>query len=100
MIRLATALLGALLMTACATTLPVPPAVIADLAPNGKLRAGIKLQNTLLKAKGPNGEPKGVAVERVRELARRLNVPQEIMPYTSAGATAGAAKPAFPVVPA
>ena len=46
----------------------------------------------MLTAKGPNGEPGGVAVELARELARRLNVPLEIVPYTSAGATADAAK--------
>jgi polar amino acid transport system substrate-binding protein len=92
MIRLAIITLGLTMMTACATTPPVPPAARADLAPTGKLRAGINFQNTLLTSKSPTGEPGGVAVELVRELARRLGVPLEIISYTSAGAAADAVK--------
>jgi polar amino acid transport system substrate-binding protein len=83
---------GAMLMTSCATTPPVPPAARAELAPTGKLRAGINFQNVLLTTLGPNGEQGGVAVELVRELARRLDVPLEITPYQSAGALADAVK--------
>lgn len=92
MIRLTTVLIGAMLMTSCASTPQISPAARADLAPTGKLRAGINFQNVLLTSKAPNGEPGGVAVELARELARRLNVPLEIVPYTSAGATADAVK--------
>ena len=66
----------------------VSPAVKAELAPNGKLRAGINFQNVLLTTLGPNGEQGGVAVEFARELARRLDVPLEILSYKSAGALA------------
>ena len=80
------------MMTSCAATPPIPPAALAELAPTGKLRAGINFQNTLLTSKSAAGEPGGVAVELARELARRLGVPLEIISYDSAGATADAAK--------
>ena len=66
----------------------IPPAAKAELTRAGKLRAGINFQNVLLTTLGPNGEQGGVAVEFARELARRLEVPLEIIPYQSAGALA------------
>jgi polar amino acid transport system substrate-binding protein len=66
----------------------IPSAAKAELTPTGKLRAGINFQNVLLTTLGPNGEQGGVAVEFARELARRLDVPLEIIPYKSAGALA------------
>lgn len=75
-------------MTAAPSTPPIPPAARAELTPTGKLRAGINFQNVLLTTLGPNGEQGGVAVEFARELARRLAVPLEIIPYKSAGALA------------
>ena len=69
-------------------TTAIPPAARTELTPTGKLRAGINFQNTLLTKLGPNGEQGGVAVELVRELARRLDVPLEILHYKSAGALA------------
>src|SRR5215510_9566691 len=66
----------------------IPPAARAELTPTGKLRAGINFQNQLLTTLGPNGEQGGVAVEFARELARRLDVPLEIISYKSAGALA------------
>ena len=66
----------------------ISPAAKAQLTPTGKLRAGINFQNQLLTTLGPNGEQGGVAVEFARELARRLAVPLEIIPYKSAGALA------------
>ena len=71
-----------------ATNAPIPPAAKGELTPTGKLRAGINFQNQLLTTLGPNGEQGGVAVEFARELARRLEVPLEIIPYKSAGALA------------
>src|SRR5688572_21884612 len=68
------------------------PAVKAELAPSGKLRAGINFQNVLLTTLGPNGEQGGVAVEFARELARRLDSPLEIISYKSAGALADAVR--------
>ncbi|MGZ5234010.1 MAG: ABC transporter substrate-binding protein, partial [Burkholderiales bacterium] len=73
-------------MTASTATSPIPPAAKAELTSTGKLRAGINFQNVLLTTLGPNGEQGGVAVEFAHELARRLAVPLEIIPYKSAGA--------------
>jgi polar amino acid transport system substrate-binding protein len=67
---------------------PIPAAAKAELTPTGKLRAGVNFQNQLLTTLGPNGEQGGVAVEFARELAKRLAVPLEILPYKSAGALA------------
>jgi len=67
---------------------PIPPAAKAALTSTGKLRAGINFQNQFLTTLGPNGEQGGVAVEFARELARRLDVPLEIISYKSAGALA------------
>ena len=75
-------------MSASIATRPIPPAAKAELTPTGKLRAGINFQNQLLTTLGPNGEQGGVAVEFAHELARRLAVPLEIIPYKSAGALA------------
>ena len=66
----------------------VPAAALAALTPTGKLRAGINFQNPLLTKLGPNGEQSGVAVDLVHELAKRLGVPLEILPYHSAGTLA------------
>lgn len=90
--RLGGSLFVTLFLAACATTPAVPPAARAELAPTGKLRAGINFQNVLLTTLGKNGEQGGVAVELVRELARRLDVPLEILPYKSAGSLADSAK--------
>ena len=69
-------------------TTPIPPDAKNELTPSGKLRAGINFQNQLLTTLGPNGEQGGVAVEFARELARRLDVTLEIIPFKSAGALA------------
>jgi polar amino acid transport system substrate-binding protein len=66
----------------------IPAAARAELTPTGKLRAGINFQNMLLTTRGPNGEQGGVAVEFARELASRLGVACEIVPYESAGGLA------------
>lgn len=71
-----------------AATPSIPAAARAELTTTGKLRAGINFQNQLLTTLGTNGEQGGVAVEFARELARRLDVPLEIISYKSAGALA------------
>jgi polar amino acid transport system substrate-binding protein len=79
--------LGALALLAGCATAPVPPAaVVADLAPTGKLRAAINYGNPVLAEKDPaTGEPRGVSVDLSRELARRLRVPVEFVTYDAAG---------------
>lgn len=66
----------------------ISPAAKSQLTPTGSLRAGINFQNQLLTTQSPSGEQGGVAVEFMRELAARLAVPLEIIPYKSAGALA------------
>jgi polar amino acid transport system substrate-binding protein len=61
------------------------PAVLKDLAPTGKLRAGINFGNPVLAQKGPNGEPRGITPDLAAALAKRLNVPLEYVPFQAAG---------------
>ena len=64
----------------------VPPAAVSELAPSGKLRAAINYGNPILAARDPaSGELRGVSVDLARELARRLGVPVEFVPYAAAG---------------
>ena len=69
----------------------VSPAVLADLAPTGKLRAGINFSNFLLTARAPDGTPKGVALDLAHELGRRLGVPVEIVEFPNPGKLAESA---------
>ena len=63
-----------------------PPAAVSDLAPSGKLRAAINLGNPILASKdAATGELRGVSVDLSRELAGRLGVPVEFVPYAAAG---------------
>lgn len=70
----------------------VTTAVRADLAPTGTLRAGINYGNAILAAKdSATGEPCGVAIDLMRDLARRLGVPAEIVAYDGVAAMGDAA---------
>jgi len=73
-------------------TSPVPDQARRELAPTGKLRAGINFSNLLLVNKdGGDGAPRGVVIEVARELARRMGVRLEIVGFESPGAVADAA---------
>jgi polar amino acid transport system substrate-binding protein len=62
------------------------PAVVTELAPTGKLRAAINFDNPLLASRdATTGEPGGVSVELARELARRLDLAVDYVPYFAAG---------------
>ena len=64
-----------------------------ELAPTGKLRVGINYGNFLLVLKdGPDGEPRGIAPDLGRELARRIGVPVEFGRFDAAGKLADAVK--------
>jgi polar amino acid transport system substrate-binding protein len=64
----------------------VPRNVVTELAPNGKLRAAINFGNIVLAQKDPaSGEPRGVSAELAREVAKRLGVPIEFIPFDAAG---------------
>jgi polar amino acid transport system substrate-binding protein len=67
------------------TMTTVPPDVVKDLAPTGKLRAAINLGNPVLAQKGPGGEPRGVTVDLANELARRTGLALELVPFDAAG---------------
>jgi polar amino acid transport system substrate-binding protein len=56
---------------------------VADLAPNGILRASINLGNPVL-AQGTAEEPGGVSVDIAREIAARLRVPVEFVCFRAA----------------
>jgi polar amino acid transport system substrate-binding protein len=74
-------------------TAQVSQAVRADLAPSGTLRVGLNYQNFLLVGKdGPDGEPRGIAPDLARELARRLGVPISYARYDAAGKLAEAVR--------
>jgi polar amino acid transport system substrate-binding protein len=73
----------------------VSPAIVKELAPTGKLRAAINFGNPVLAQKDPaTGDARGVTGDLARELARRLGVTVEFIPFDTAGkvsdsATAG-----------
>src|SRR5258707_2773703 len=92
MIRFATMSFAALLLSSCATA-PDVPAARSELAPTGKLRVGINVQNFLLVNKERvGGEYSGIAVDLGRELGRRLGVRVELVPFDTAGKLADAVK--------
>lgn len=71
----------------------ITPAVRADLAPSGTLRAGVNYGNFILATKDPaSGESRGVAIDLTRELGRRLGVPVAIVAYESVAVMVDAAK--------
>ncbi len=76
-------LAGVALACGCASL--APPAPVAELAPTGRLRAAINFGNPILALRDAAGQPSGVSVDLARELGRRLGVPVELVPFTSAG---------------
>jgi polar amino acid transport system substrate-binding protein len=71
----------------------VPEAARAELAPNGTLRAGMNLDNTLFTIRDPSsGELSGVSVDIMRELASRLDVPVGFVVHTTPGQVADSAE--------
>jgi polar amino acid transport system substrate-binding protein len=81
-----------ILLASCATMTPITPAVRAELASTGKIRAGINYGNSILATKDKaSGESRGVAVDLLYELGRRLGVPVEIIAYDSVAVMGDAA---------
>ena len=65
---------------------------LSQIAPTGKLRAGINLLNFLLvTGKSADGMPEGVAPDMARAIADKLGVPLELVPYATPGELADAA---------
>lgn len=74
------------------TTPEAMQAAIADLAPDGTIKAAINLGNSVLAQRDQaTGALGGVSVDIATELGRRLQVPVELVPFESAGSVAGAA---------
>lgn len=74
-------------------TSSISAAARADLAPSGTLRVGLNYGNFLLVGKdGADGEPRGIAPDLAREIARRLGVPIAFTRYDAAGKLAAGVK--------
>jgi polar amino acid transport system substrate-binding protein len=91
MFRSLAAALAAFVVAGCTAMPPVSDAARRELAPTGKLRAGMNLSNTLFTQKdAASGELRGVAVDIMRELAQRLGVPLELVVHPTPGDVADA----------
>jgi polar amino acid transport system substrate-binding protein len=75
-------------------TLPAPSAAaIAELTPTGKLRAAINYGNAVLARRdAATGEVSGVSVDLARELAKRLGVELQLVPFDAANKSVEAIK--------
>jgi polar amino acid transport system substrate-binding protein len=70
----------------------VTAAVRADLAPTGALRAAVNYGNAILATKdGSTGESRGVAIDLMQDIGRRLGVPVAIVSYDSVAVMGDAA---------
>jgi polar amino acid transport system substrate-binding protein len=91
MLRSSAAVLALFLVVGCASSSRVPDAARAELAPTGKLRAGMNLGNALFTTKdAATGELRGVSVDLMRELASRLGVPVDFVVHATPGEVADA----------
>src|SRR5262245_17686956 len=72
----------------------VPPDLVKEFAPAGKLRAAINSGNPVLVQMDASGAPNGVTVDLARALAGRLGVELETVVIDSAGKSFEAVKAA------
>jgi polar amino acid transport system substrate-binding protein len=87
----AVALAGGLLLASSAMA-DVTPAIRADLAPTGTLRAAINYGNAILATRDrSSGESRGVAIDLMQDIGGRLGVPVAIAPYDSVAVMGDAA---------
>ena len=85
--------LAFILFASQAAAQTVSPQVVKEIAPEGKLRAAINFGDPVLAQKdATTGEPRGISADLSRELARRLGVPVEFVPFEAAGKIADAAR--------
>jgi polar amino acid transport system substrate-binding protein len=83
---------AALLLLAAGAAAPASNELRKELAPTGTLRAAINYNNPLLARRDAvSGELSGLAVDLSRELARRVGVPLELIPFDAAGRITGSA---------
>jgi polar amino acid transport system substrate-binding protein len=94
MIKTSAVVLASMITAGCASmpeVTKVPAAARAELAPQGKLRAGMNLGNSLFTGKDKTtGELQGVSVDLMRELAARLGVPVDFVVHPMPGDVADA----------
>jgi polar amino acid transport system substrate-binding protein len=92
-ILIASLVLASCAMTSSTTTTPITPALRAEFAPSGTLVMAVNYGNIVHTQRDPaGGDPRGVAPELARELARRLGVPIKYVTYEIAGKMADAVK--------
>jgi polar amino acid transport system substrate-binding protein len=95
MFRIASVVLAVVLTGSAVLAQSLTPALKAELAPTGTLRSGINYNNPLLARRdAATGALSGIAVDLARELARRVALPVELVPYDAAGRMGDAAKTA------
>src|SRR4026209_2388682 len=84
--------LGAFIVSAPVISLSqAPAALVAEIAPTGRLRAGINYNNPVLARRDTaTGEVSGIAADLSRELGRRLGVPVDVIAYDATGKMAAA----------
>ncbi len=93
MFKAGIAALSLVLFASCVAASEISSSTLAELAPTGKLRAGINIGNVVLTSRDPvSGEWRGIPFDIARELGRCLGVPVEIVPFNSAGKLAEGAK--------
>jgi polar amino acid transport system substrate-binding protein len=93
MLRIVSGILAMAALGGAAAAQSVSPALRAELAPTGTLRAGINYNNPLLARRdAATGELSGIAVDLSRELGRRAGLPVELVPYDAAGRMGDAVK--------
>ncbi|PWK55872.1 transporter substrate-binding domain-containing protein [Roseicyclus mahoneyensis] len=75
------------------STSAVDPSLLAELAPTGRLRAGINTGNFLLvSGQTADGRPVGVSPDVAAEIAGRLGVPLDLVCYPDPGLLADGAE--------
>jgi polar amino acid transport system substrate-binding protein len=94
--KLAAALISISFLTACSMTPTTPApsaAAVSQLTPTGKLRAAINYGNAVLARRdATTGEVSGVSVDLSRELAKRLGVELQLVPFDAANKSVEAIK--------
>ncbi|MGA8049898.1 MAG: transporter substrate-binding domain-containing protein, partial [Burkholderiales bacterium] len=70
----------------------ITPAARAELAPTGRLRVGLNLQNFLLVGRDPAGGYRGIVIDLAQELGRLAGLPLEFVPFDAAGKLAEAVR--------
>lgn len=66
-------------------SLEIGPAARAELAPSGRLRVGLNLQNFLLVGRDPAGGYRGIVIDLAEELGRLAGLELEFVPFDAAG---------------